>query len=239
MRALLPLLLASAAWAADPSQSLRLKTIDGAELRRLRDSGERVDLIDVRAPADFKERRIVGARNVPFYLVAQAGIPKTRTVVLYCSNVQCTLATESASALLAAGYRDVRVLEGGIEAATAAGMAVEGDVPARRVMTTARLAQRLAGKEPPVVVDSRPAAAFAAGRLPGARSLPLEALEKSTPDLPKDAEVVVYDAAASRRARAMRALTKGGWTVWELEGGPALWVQQGRPLESGVPPAAR
>lgn len=224
--------------AAAAPVTTQLRTISGAELRRLRDSGARIDLVDVRAPADFAAVRLVGARNVPFYLIAQSGIPKERILVLYCSSAQCGLAAESARALIERGYRDVRVLEGGYEAALAAGCSVEGNVPVaetRRTLSHAELEARLSLASAPILIDARPAASYMAGHLPGAVSFPLERLEKQTPALPPGREVVVYDASGARRARAARALRAPGREVWELDGGPALWAREGRPLETGAP----
>ena len=223
--------------ASNATTTRQLQTISGAELKSLRESGARVDLIDVRSPSDYRARHLVGARNVPFYLLTLSGIPKERRIVLYCSDVQCGLSTESARALLDRGYKNVSVLSGGLEAALAAGSMVEGEGP--RVvhpqrMTPAALAERLAGKEPPVLVDSRTPSAFSAGRLPGARGFPLEGLRRSTPALPADREVVVYDSSSARAAAAAALLMRGGRTVFVLEGGLALWSREGRPLESGA-----
>ena len=43
-----------------------------------------------------------------------------------------------------------------------------------------------------VVLDVRPAAEFAAGHIPGARSVPPDELERHLRELPEDAEVVAY-----------------------------------------------
>jgi rhodanese-related sulfurtransferase len=80
-----------------------------------------------------------------------------------------------------------------------------------------------------VLVDVRPGDEFAAGHIPGARSIPLEELEDRLADLPADREVVAYcrgplcayahDAvrrlhAAGRDARRLEE----GWPEWRLAG---------------------
>src|SRR5919197_1578409 len=78
-----------------------------------------------------------------------------------------------------------------------------------------------------VLVDVRPAEEFAAGHIEGARSVPLEELERRLAELPSDREVVAYcrgpfcayahDAvrrlhAAGRPARRVQE----GWPEWRL-----------------------
>jgi rhodanese-related sulfurtransferase/DNA-binding HxlR family transcriptional regulator len=78
-----------------------------------------------------------------------------------------------------------------------------------------------------VVVDVRPAEEFAAGHIEGARSIPLEELERRLAELPADREVVAYCRGpfcayaheAVRRlqaaGRAARRLEEG-WPEWRL-----------------------
>lgn len=214
-----------------------LRALSGAEFKKFRDSGTPIDLIDVRVPGDYRRLHLVGARNVPFYLIGRAALPEKRSIVIYCSGLQCKLGPESALTLLRRGYKDVQVLDGGLEAALAAGCSVEGEGaarPARRVMKTAELAAGLASGQPPVVLDVRSPAAFAAGHLPGAFNHPLEKLERLVPELPADRIIVLYDSSADRAGRAAGLLGGGRRAVWELEGGLALWAREGRSLVSGL-----
>jgi rhodanese-related sulfurtransferase/predicted transcriptional regulator len=83
-----------------------------------------------------------------------------------------------------------------------------------------------------VLVDVRPAEEYEAGHIEGARSIPLEELERRLAELPADAEVVAYcrgpfcayahDAVRRLRAegRIARRLREG-WPEWRLAGGPA------------------
>ena len=213
-----------------------LRGLSGAEFKKLRDSGARIDLIDVRMPEDYRKLHLVGARNVPFYVIGRAGIPEKRSIVLYCSGLQCNLGTESARTLLNLGYKNVQVLDGGLEAAVAAGCMAEGTGSMqrkRRIILTADLAARLASAQPPVLLDVRSQAAFSAGHLPGARNLPLEKLKEQVPEFPADRSIVLYDSSLERAGSAAGLLGKSGREVWELEGGLALWTSEGRPLVSG------
>jgi rhodanese-related sulfurtransferase/predicted transcriptional regulator len=88
------------------------------------------------------------------------------------------------------------------------------------------LIQRLAHGDV-VLVDVRPAAEFAAGHIEGARSIPLDELERRLAELPADREIVAYcrgpfcayahDAVRRLRAagRSARRLDDG-WPEWRL-----------------------
>src|SRR4051794_30164107 len=98
-----------------------------------------------------------------------------------------------------------------------------GDVEA---IDRAELVARLARGDV-VLVDVRPAEEFAAGHIEGARSIPIEELERRLAELPPDREVVAYcrgpfcayahDAVRRLRAagRAARRLEEG-WPEWRL-----------------------
>jgi DNA-binding transcriptional ArsR family regulator len=78
-----------------------------------------------------------------------------------------------------------------------------------------------------VVVDVRPRIEFDAGHIQGARSIPLEELERRLAELPPDAEVVAYcrgpycvyahEAVRVLQAAGRRALRlEDGWPEWRL-----------------------
>jgi rhodanese-like protein len=77
------LLLGAAGPAAPPDYPVTFIKVD--TLKALKDKGTTVDVIDVRAPAQFAEMHIDGARSIPLGTVtARAGeISKTGRVVLY------------------------------------------------------------------------------------------------------------------------------------------------------------
>jgi rhodanese-related sulfurtransferase len=82
-----------------------------------------------------------------------------------------------------------------------------------------------------VLVDVRPEQEYDAGHIEGARSIPLEELERRLAELPPDAEVVAYCrgpfcAYAHEAVRRLRAEGRSarrlsdGWPEWRLAGGP-------------------
>jgi cytochrome c oxidase cbb3-type subunit 3 len=75
----------------------------------------RMTIVDARTPADYAQEHIAGAVNVPYYDSAPyfASLPKQGWIVCYCG---CPHAESGALAqqLTAAGFRDVTVLDEGL-----------------------------------------------------------------------------------------------------------------------------
>ena len=94
--------------------------------------------------------------------------------------------------------------------------------------------QQLTQQDRPVLaVDVRAPEAFQAGRLPGARSIPLTALTARQGELPPDRLVVLYGAdSVDEAAAAFRYLRSTGRTnIFVLEGGFAAWRTGGYRVE--------
>jgi rhodanese-related sulfurtransferase/DNA-binding transcriptional ArsR family regulator len=83
-----------------------------------------------------------------------------------------------------------------------------------------------------VLIDVRPPEEFAAGHIDGARSIPLDELERRLAELPADREIVAYCrgpfcAYAHQAVRQLRAAGRTarrldeGWPEWRLGGKPA------------------
>ena len=102
-----------------------------------------------------------------------------------------------------------------------------------RVSREELLARAQAGEV--VVLDVRPAAEYAAGHIPGARSLPLEHLEAYLDDLDPAVEVVAYcrGPLCLLAPEAVALLRGRGWRARCLEDGLPEWRQAGLPVESG------
>jgi rhodanese-related sulfurtransferase len=85
-----------------------------------------------------------------------------------------------------------------------------------------------------LVLDLRPADAFAAGHLAGARNLPPDQILKAGDTLKKYKEkpVVVYDESGSLGTSAARQLAAQGFTkAVNLRGGLAAWRTENLPLQ--------
>jgi rhodanese-related sulfurtransferase len=76
-----------------------------------------------------------------------------------------------------------------------------------------------------VLVDVRPEEEFAAGHIEGARSIPLEELERRLTELPPDQEIVAYCRGpfCAYAHEAVRRLNHAGRSASRLEGGWPEW----------------
>ena len=82
-----------------------------------------------------------------------------------------------------------------------------------------------------VLVDTRSAAGWAGGRIPGARHLPTAALPG---DLDPAVPVVTYcwGPGCNGATRAALVLARAGFAVREMIGGLEYWVREGFPVET-------
>ena len=83
------------------------------------------------------------------------------------------------------------------------------------------------------VLDVRDASEYAAGHLPGARSIPLAELSARMGELPPDRAVVACCRGpwCVLALEAVEALRAAGLTAWRLDSGPVEWAEQGVCLE--------
>jgi rhodanese-related sulfurtransferase len=141
----------------------------------------------------------------------------------------CSMAVESVARRIAGG-----VLAAGwlLLAAAPAGAAHGVPIP---VLTAApEYAKRLLdGGQPIVFVDLRPAAEFAQGRLPRARSIPLPDLRRRYHEISRTELVILYcDCSPEALAAAFRFVVGEGYqNASVLADGFRGWVKRGYPVE--------
>ncbi len=103
-------------------------TIRPKELAHRIDAGEKIDLIDVRTPAEFREVHADSARNVPLDSlnpqVVMQGRNGDANQPLYIICRTGSRASTACQAFLAAGYTNIVNVEGGTLAWDEAGLAV-------------------------------------------------------------------------------------------------------------------
>lgn len=99
-------------------------------------------------------------------------------------------------------------------------------------ITAKELRRRLDARDA-ILLDVRPAEEYAAGHLPGARSIPWDEIEERLAELPRDVLVVAYCRGpyCVYADSALSVLAERGWNVARLEEGVAEWQQAGYPLE--------
>jgi len=98
-----------------------MRTITAREVRKLRESGEELLMINTLPRDKFAETKLPDAVNVPQTdddFVAQvekrAG-GKDKPVVVYCANINCDSSTHGAEKLIAAGFTNVYDMADGAE----------------------------------------------------------------------------------------------------------------------------
>jgi rhodanese-related sulfurtransferase len=108
--------------------TMTLETVTPTQLEQLRQSGKRIDLIDVRTPAEFREIHVAYARNVPLDALDPQAIMQGREescdqplFVVCRSGARGKQACEK---FVAAGYCNVINVEGGTLACESAGLPV-------------------------------------------------------------------------------------------------------------------
>lgn len=109
-------------------------------------------------------------------------------------------------------------------------------------ITTAALAARLAGADPPLLVDARTAEEYAVSHLPGARRVAPDADPGvALADVPRDRPVAVYCSVGWRSAVFAERMAAAGFVaVVNVEGSIFRWVLEDRPLVDGTgAPTAR
>ncbi|MGH3236145.1 MAG: ArsR/SmtB family transcription factor [Streptosporangiaceae bacterium] len=131
---------------------------------------------------------------------------------------------------LAAELRDVARAE--LAEADRAAREYLGDLSRMEPVGRQELAHRMA-EGGVIVVDVRPAAEYAAGHVPGARSVPLEQLEARLAELPADTGIVAYCRGryCVYAPEAVRLLRARGYQADRLEDGFDEWRRAGGDVE--------
>ncbi|HYP56599.1 MAG TPA: rhodanese-like domain-containing protein [Solirubrobacterales bacterium] len=81
------------------------------------------------------------------------------------------------------------------------------------------------------LVDVRADHEWDAGRIPGARHVPLAELNERTGEIAQDRPVVLYCRGGTRSTMAAEALAAAGYDAAKLTDGIVGWEEEGLPLE--------
>jgi len=81
------------------------------------------------------------------------------------------------------------------------------------------------------LIDVRADHEWEAGRIPGAKHVPLAELNERTGEIAQDRPVVLYCRGGTRSSMATEALAAAGYDAAKLTGGIVGWEEEGMPLE--------
>lgn len=118
------------------SKQMRKPQAIGLEdLRKCLEAGTVQEFWNVLTHQYFSSELIPGSRHVPLDTVGRAStsMPKSTSIVVYCSNYECPQSHVAAEKLAALGFTEVYVYEGGLQEWEEAGYPL---VPENQVLTS-------------------------------------------------------------------------------------------------------
>ncbi len=113
--------------------STRVRSISPQRLHALHSLGDKIELIDVRTPAEFRAEHASGAKLLPLdelcpatlvETTQQRGVGRDQPLYLICQSG--SRAQEAATRLMEAGHPNVTLVDGGTEAWEKAGLPTQG-----------------------------------------------------------------------------------------------------------------
>jgi len=231
-----------------------IRRIEAVALKALIHSGRELALIDVREHGQYGEGHLFYAVSMPYSrleLELARLVPRKTVQVVLVDEASARVAERARLRMLAVGYHDVLILDGGIEAWQAAGYQCFAgvNVPskafgeiAEAVFHTPHLSARdlharLASGESMVVIDGRPLSEHQKMHIPGARCCPNGELALRIHEIVPDPKttVVLHCAGRTRSIIGAQTLIKLGLPnpVYALENGTQGWALAGFALEHG------
>ncbi|MBI3969377.1 MAG: sulfurtransferase [Chloroflexi bacterium] len=229
------------------------RDISVEELKRLRESGERHALFDVRERGEYNRKQLPNATPLPRGLLELRApvlmpVRDIPAVVLCDDGRRSALAAETLAAM---GYRDVRVVTGGLDAWEAAGYPIQEGVgvpgkdygemisvvKAIPQITPEELVERQRADEKFVIMDSRTVDEYRRAHLPGAYSVPGGELPATVGDLVPDDQMTIVVNCAGRTRSILGAdiLMRLGLPnrIYAFKNGTMAWDMAGFELERG------
>ncbi|MGH7302808.1 MAG: rhodanese-like domain-containing protein [Candidatus Rokuibacteriota bacterium] len=230
-------------------------TIAPAALKSLLAGKEPFALIDVREAGEYNSSHIPGASLIArrqLELQVPQAVPFQGTPIVVCDD-DGRRARLAAGTLERLGYRQVSVLDGGINRWVTDGLETEWgmNVPSKDFgekvevvhhvpeVECKDLAERIQKGEKFVILDSRTPEEFRRFCIPGGRSVPGGELALRITDIARDVDkdttIIVNCAGRTRSIIGARVLQRMGIPrVYGLKNGTAGWVLAGHKLETGA-----
>ena len=236
-------------YAARLAEEDGVRYLDAEGLRSLlaRQQSETVYLVDVRTDGEYTHGHIPGFKWWPGGQAVQRAddlaVVKNATIVFCCDGR--TRATVTASLYRQMGFREVCVIDGGVNAWTGAGHALDTGMERAPIAGLAE-AQAQARTVSPQELNDHPAEVvlfvdtsqdFSGGHVPGSKWISRSWLEIEIPEAVPNKDASIAVTCGNGRNSVLAAATLAGLgyaNVTVLEGGMAAWRQANLPVEQGL-----
>jgi rhodanese-related sulfurtransferase len=233
---------------------MTIRRISPEAAKALLHYGCEVALLDVREAAAYGDGHALFAVHCPYSrleITAVALVPRSDVPILLLDDAG-ELSDRAAERLLSCGYRDVRVVEGGMKSWVKAGFGVFAgvNVPSKtlgellehawhpQTIDARTLHQWQDEGRALKFFDARPPAEYGKMRVPGARCLPNGELAHRFAHAVGDEDTPVVITCAGRTRGIVGALGLAalgvGNPVYALENGTQGWALEGLPLDRGA-----
>ena len=185
-------------------------------------------LLDIRPAKEAQQGFIKGAVSLPADKVKKSlkSFPdkKLNPPIIIYDATGSDAAKKAASQLIAAGYTNVKLLTGGLNAWTAAHYPVEtAGTPTTKIVYTPKPKPgeilpadflKLAAKTPDdvLIIDVRNPDEVGKGMIKGAKNIPVDAIPDRLAEIPKDKEVVIQCNTGVRAEMGYNLLKDKGYT---------------------------
>ncbi|MFM9887139.1 MAG: rhodanese-like domain-containing protein [Burkholderiales bacterium] len=231
------------------------KFIEAATLKAWLHEGHEIALLDVREAGQFADAHLFYAIPLPYSRLEidiERLVPRHSTPIALCDDGTDDVSSRAATRLTALGYRDVRILEGGIHAWKDEGYELFAgvNVPSKafgelieHAWHTPRVSARelqamQERREDFVIVDGRPFAEYRKMNIPGGICCPNGELALRIGEIaPNPATKIVVNCAGRTRsiigAETLRAFGVPNPIV-ALENGTQGWFLEGLEMETGA-----
>jgi hydroxyacylglutathione hydrolase len=220
----------------DQALAHELRPLTAEQLAAAVDAG--AQLLDTRDPSEFAAAHLPGSINIglggQYATWAGTLLDAARPIVIVADP---GAEAQSALRLGRIGFDQVEgFLDGGLAAIERGlqGSAPQASIP--QIVSTDRLSpqtavDRIAGPNPPLVIDIRTPRERAEKSIKGSMHRPLNTLRDGLPDIAHDRAIIVHCAGGYRSSMAASLLQRDGFTnVSELAGGIAAWEAAGLPV---------
>jgi rhodanese-related sulfurtransferase len=215
----------------------KYQEVDAAQTKALMEQESALVVFPL-SPIEFDNKHIEGSVNIVMDML-EYELPedKERKLVFYCLGIKCVASWRAAEKAADLGYKNVYAFREGIPGWEKAGYPVVIDKPLPDVdvkkISTADLAGSLANEDM-VLLDinlDQDAHKFYIDH-PKRKHIPLDELNLSLTQLPKDKKICVICLKGKRSPTAVKYLIGQGFdNVVMVDGGIHKWVLEGRPVK--------